>query len=151
MAFRHEDWIRGEIFIAILTDATAKATMLLLVSCVIAGIVRRSSAALRHWIWSLTLCGLICAPVDILDCPGLASAGVLRSRAIHLGTPAGTSHLDRLRARPNSKSGIATLDRTTLCPERVFVSGKRHVETGSHPAAVAAIPGEAFRRDDPRG
>ena len=70
MAFRFDDWIRGEGLVAIFADATARATMLLLVSCVLAGTVRRSSAALRHRIWSLTLCGLIALPLASWMVPG---------------------------------------------------------------------------------
>ena len=70
MAFRFDDWMRGEGLVAIFTDATAKATILLLISCMLAGIVRRSSAALRHRIWSLTLCGLIALPLASWIVPG---------------------------------------------------------------------------------
>jgi hypothetical protein len=46
----------------VLADAVAKATIFLCVTTAFAALLRRSAAAVRHRLWSLTLCGLIVLP-----------------------------------------------------------------------------------------
>jgi beta-lactamase regulating signal transducer with metallopeptidase domain/protocatechuate 3,4-dioxygenase beta subunit len=46
----------------ILVEATVEATLFLLLACAAAWSLRRSSAAVRHRVWSVALCGLIVLP-----------------------------------------------------------------------------------------
>ena len=46
----------------VVADAVAKATILLCLTTAVAAVLRRSAAAVRHRLWSLTLCGLIVLP-----------------------------------------------------------------------------------------
>ncbi len=50
-------------FASLLLDSAAKGTALLLLACLAAWLCRRSSAALRHSIWCLTMGGLLLLPV----------------------------------------------------------------------------------------
>ena len=50
-------------FASLLLDTAAKGTVLLLLACLAAWLCRRSSAALRHSIWCLTMGGLLLLPV----------------------------------------------------------------------------------------
>jgi beta-lactamase regulating signal transducer with metallopeptidase domain len=54
----------------ILADATAKATLLLLLSWFLAVTLRRQSAALRHRLWAAALCGSIAVPMASWLVPG---------------------------------------------------------------------------------
>jgi beta-lactamase regulating signal transducer with metallopeptidase domain len=49
--------------IAILADAFVKATVLLVLAAVVTGFLRRSPAALRHLVWTLTLGGVLALPL----------------------------------------------------------------------------------------
>jgi beta-lactamase regulating signal transducer with metallopeptidase domain len=62
--------IVSDALVRFLADATIKATLLLLVSWLLVVTSRRSSAALRHRIWALALCGLIALPVVSWLVPG---------------------------------------------------------------------------------
>ena len=53
-----------------LADASAKATLLLLLSWLIVLLLRRHSAALRHRLWALALCGSIALPLTSWLFPG---------------------------------------------------------------------------------
>src|SRR3954469_22923597 len=44
-------------------DAAAKATIILVLAWAIAALWPRSSAAVRHRLWSLALCGIVISPV----------------------------------------------------------------------------------------
>ena len=50
-------------FASLLLDSAAKGTALLLLASLAAWLCRRSSAALRHSIWCLTMGGLLVLPV----------------------------------------------------------------------------------------
>lgn len=50
-------------FASLLLDTAAKGTVLLLLACLAAWLCRRSSAALRHSIWCMTMGGLLVLPV----------------------------------------------------------------------------------------
>ncbi len=50
-------------FASLLLDTAAKGTVLLLLACLAAWLCRRSSAALRHSIWCLTMGGLLLLPM----------------------------------------------------------------------------------------
>ena len=54
----------------VVTDAVAKATILLCLTMAVAAVSRRSAAAVRHRLWSLTLCGLILLPFLSWSFPG---------------------------------------------------------------------------------
>jgi beta-lactamase regulating signal transducer with metallopeptidase domain/protocatechuate 3,4-dioxygenase beta subunit len=54
----------------VVADAVAKATILLCLTTAIAGVLRRSAAAVRHRLWGLTLCGLIVLPFLSWSVPG---------------------------------------------------------------------------------
>ena len=68
-------------------DAVAKATVLLCLAMIAAAVLRRSSAAVRHRLWALTLCGLLVLPALSWSLPGWrlpilpATTGVAGSRA----------------------------------------------------------------------
>ena len=50
-------------FSSLLLDTAAKGTVLLLLACVATWLYRKSSAALRHSIWCLTMAGLLLLPI----------------------------------------------------------------------------------------
>src|SRR5690349_14122734 len=50
-------------------DAALKGTLLLILACLAAWLVRRASAALVHRLWSLTLLGLLLLPLLSLALP----------------------------------------------------------------------------------
>ncbi len=56
--------------ILLMIDAIAKATILLLAAWLFARISRRSSAAVRHHIWAMAVCGVIVLPVASWLIPG---------------------------------------------------------------------------------
>ena len=41
----------------------AKATILLLLATIVTLVLRRSSAAMRHWVWAVALAGLVALPI----------------------------------------------------------------------------------------
>lgn len=54
-----------------LCDLTLKATLMLLVATMINLTLRRSSAAARHRLWSLTMIGLLAIPLLVLVTPAI--------------------------------------------------------------------------------
>ena len=54
----------------VVADAVAKATILLCLTTAIAAGLRQSSAAVRHRLWGLALCGLIALPPLSWSLPG---------------------------------------------------------------------------------
>ena len=57
------DSLAGSAWLPCAVDAVAKATVLLAVAWMIAVLLHRSSAALRHRLWSLALCGIVIMPI----------------------------------------------------------------------------------------
>ena len=56
--------------VLIVADAAAKATVLLGLTTAVAAGLQRSAAAVRHRLWSLTLCGLLLLPLLSWSLPG---------------------------------------------------------------------------------
>ena len=54
----------------VVADAVARATILLCLTTAVATVLRRTAAAVRHRLWSLTLCGLIVLPFLSWSLPG---------------------------------------------------------------------------------
>lgn len=65
-----ESTFLSEVPVLAIVDATVKGTLLLLLAWGLATFLRRSSAAVRHRIWALGLCGLIALPVLSSSVPG---------------------------------------------------------------------------------
>ncbi len=68
------DWfnsaVASDTTVIFVADAIAKATMLLVLTTLAAVVSRRASAAFRHRLWTLTLCGLLIVPVFSWIIPG---------------------------------------------------------------------------------
>lgn len=56
--------------LGLLLDTIVKATALLLVACLVAALLRRTSAAVRHRVWSLSFGGLLLLPILSSLLPG---------------------------------------------------------------------------------
>jgi beta-lactamase regulating signal transducer with metallopeptidase domain len=56
--------------VLVVADGAAKATILLGLTTVMAAVLHRSAAAVRHRLWSLTFCGLILLPLLSWSLPG---------------------------------------------------------------------------------
>src|SRR4051812_34059862 len=56
----------ADVLVPVLVGSTVRATILLAFACVAAALLRRASAAVRHRVWALALCGLIAVPVASL-------------------------------------------------------------------------------------
>ena len=71
----------------VVADAVAKATILLGLTTAVAAVFYRSAAAVRHRLWSLTLCGLLVLPLLSWLLPGWrlpivpSTVGLIGSRA----------------------------------------------------------------------
>ncbi len=97
----------------IVADAVAKATILLCLTTAVAAILRRSAAAVRHRLWSLTLCGLILLPPLSWVLPGWrlpilpATVGLPGSRTSRdEGTAESKSHQAARTGDPDSVDSI---------------------------------------------
>ncbi len=62
-------WIENSNFMAILLDAALKSTVVLACASGLCFCWRRSSAAMRHWVWFLAVAGLLCLPLSFLQSP----------------------------------------------------------------------------------
>src|SRR4029079_5288954 len=62
-------FLSGGLALALL-DATVKATIVLVLSLMLARSLRRSSSAARHRLWAVGLCGLLALPVVSCLMPG---------------------------------------------------------------------------------
>jgi beta-lactamase regulating signal transducer with metallopeptidase domain len=119
-----------ETLAMLLLDTAAKATVLLSLTCVIAWLLRRTSAALKHSIWSLSLLALILLPaaswmlpswripiLPAVQSPELAIASI----ATDTNPSSRTSDLPRsarqATARRGRDSGHFTSNRTTQSRE----------------------------------
>src|SRR5688500_17482901 len=58
--------------ILLLADIAVKATVLVLLAMLVLRILPRSSAAVRHWVWCRTFCGLIVLPARCYVLPAWA-------------------------------------------------------------------------------
>lgn len=61
-----------QAFAEVLVNTTAKATLLLILACIAVRLLKRSSAAMRHSLLSLTMCSLILLPVFSWALPTLS-------------------------------------------------------------------------------
>ena len=66
--------------LAILADAAVKGVVLLVLATVLAAVLRRSSAAARHLVWSAALAVLVALPVLSASCDRRASGRTLPCR-----------------------------------------------------------------------
>ena len=57
--------------LTLLLDCLVKATVLLGLAFLAAGMLRHASAAVRHLVWTLSLAGLLVLPVLAMALPGL--------------------------------------------------------------------------------
>ena len=64
------DSLASGVPVFLVMDAVVKATILLCLTTAVVGFLRRSSAAVRHRLWSLALCGLIVVPFLSWVLPG---------------------------------------------------------------------------------
>lgn len=92
-----------QTFTGFLFDMAAKSTLLLILACLAARLLRHSSAAVRHSLWSLTLSSLVLLPVATCTLPAL-SVPILpvteedaqaASSPVLVETPASSADLDR--------------------------------------------------------
>ncbi|MEX2142422.1 MAG: M56 family metallopeptidase [Pirellulales bacterium] len=114
--------------IVLLADIAVKATVLVLLAMLVLRLLPRSSAAVRHWVWCLTFCGLIVLPalcyvlpawaVPILpswydDSPQIVAADDSASNANDAPTPA--AEIDEPPVRPSAE------DHSDLVPDGLDV------------------------------
>ena len=110
-----------------MADAVAKATVLLCLAMIAAAVLRRSSAAVRHRLWALTLCGLLVLPALSWVLPGWR----LPILPATIG-PAGS-----WAARP--ESGRAD----TIGPTHALASPQPGLDAGRPEPGLAPRPGPA--------
>ncbi len=118
--------ILSDAFVRFLVDATIKATLLLLLSWLFAVTLRRSSSALRHRIWALTLCGLIALPVLSWLVPGWSLPMWPASAGLAAPMVAQSGNEPRVLAYPpvdRGNLGARSLSRKRESPIRGAVAG----------------------------
>ena len=117
-AFRHAtiDQI-GQSFVL---DATLKVTLLLFFAWGATLLLQRRSAALRHWIWTISLLGAVVIPIAMLILPGWGPERTLQGPQL-----SSTSH--SLKLRPSQLHEPESSQHSTFRPTE---SVTEHEPTG---------------------
>jgi beta-lactamase regulating signal transducer with metallopeptidase domain/protocatechuate 3,4-dioxygenase beta subunit len=127
----------AELFV----DDAVKATLLLLVAWVVASSARRSSAALRHRIWALALCGAGTLPLVSWLVPGwrlpVLPAVALPSSARLPIEPTTASEILPDPAPLPANPSAAVAESST--PRRPVLSGRRRVEASATPTTASKV------------
>ena len=129
------DSLAGLGLVSAAMDLVAKATIVLVLAWLVAALLPRSSAAVRHRLWSLALCGIVILPFLCWSLPGwrlpilpvaVESAGGIVPADERVRTPEGGPSLDSA-----SRNGT---HRLTTWP------GRRHGAKPSIPARAESGP-----------
>src|SRR5687768_578367 len=61
--------VSGDRLLGLFLDATVKASVILALAAVVCWSLRRHSAAVRHWIWTMAILGSLLVPALTLTMP----------------------------------------------------------------------------------
>lgn len=131
--------IGGDGPLGLFADAAAKTTVLLLLAWSSAVLLRRRSAALRHRIWAMALCGSIAMPVASWLVPGWRLPVLPEApRSIVEGSPAMVPIA--ANPAPAAPSVVAVARPRPFVPARSSDHAIEARPITSRPVAVAATP-----------
>ena len=135
--------------LAILCDVLVKGAVLLFAASLITMAMRKASAAARHLVWVIALCGVLVLPLFSAVMPSLRLR-ILPTVATVASTSASTSHLHILPARKSSVRLSAVVTAGPLADHVVMprprlalgasVRSHANAATGTHNGILAAAP-----------
>ena len=112
----------------------AKATILLCLAMIAAAVLRRSSAAVQHRLWALTLCGILVLPALSWMLPGW--------RLPVLPAMTGAAGSGASRPEPGRADTIGP-PRALASAQPAFTAGRPEPGPDPRPGPAGEVPGDA--------